>query len=515
MIVLSAEEAGRALGLEPLGAPVEGVCTDSRQVRSGDLFVALRGERFDGHDFVAEALSKGASGAVVEASWWADCGARIIGSAAGTTVPARERAEIIYPVEDTLQALGSLAREVRRKSAAKVVAVTGSVGKTSTKDLLNAMAACVCRVVGTAANQNNEVGVPLTLLGIEPDTELAVVEMGMRGHGQIEALARVAEPDVGIVTNIHPVHLELLGTLENIAKAKAELLVCLGSGAVAVIPADCELLAPYAAAAACRVVRFAFGSERGGGAAADVSGAFLPGGAKGTGVLRLRWREGQAEVEVPFASRHRLENAVAAAAACYAAGLPVERCVTGLADARFSGSRGDVLGLRGLTMIDDTYNASPAAVRAALDDLVDLAGEAGGRPVAVLGDMLELGPDAAAYHDATGAYAAEAGVAALWGVGPLSVSTVEGFRRARQADTAETADVTILPLQAGNVRSADEASPILASLRRGDVVLLKASRSMGLEVLVRRIKEEAAAGRWAGPSGADVDRGSATKGSRA
>ncbi|MFN2169591.1 MAG: UDP-N-acetylmuramoyl-tripeptide--D-alanyl-D-alanine ligase [Anaerolineae bacterium] len=515
MIVLSREEAGRALGLGPLDAPVEGVCTDSRRVRPGDLFVALRGERFDGHDFVAEALSKGACGAIVEANWWADRGARMIGSAPGTTALASERAEIIYPVDDTLRALGWLARDVRRKSATKVVAVTGSVGKTSTKDLLNAMAARVCRVVGTSANQNNEVGVPLTLLGIEPDTDLAIVEMGMRGPGQIGALARVAEPDVGVVTNIYPVHLELLGTLENIAKAKAELLVCLRPDALAVIPADCPLLAPYAAGVACRVVRFAFGSGSGGGEAADVSGSFLPGEAQGKGVLRLRWPEGQAEVEVPFASRHRLENAVAAAAACYAAELPVERCVSGLANACFSGSRGDVLGVPGLTLIDDTYNASPAAVRAALDDLVELAGEVAGRPVAVLGDMLELGPDTAAYHEATGAYAAEAGVAALWGVGPLSVSTVEGFRRARATGTADTSEESIPPLQAGNVGSADEASPILADLRRGDVVLLKASRSMGLEVLVRRIKKEAAAGRWAGPSGADVDRGGTTKGSRA
>ncbi len=163
-------------------------------------------------------------------------------------------------------------------------------------------------------------------------------------------------------------------------------------------------------------------------------------------------------------------------------------------------------------MIDDTYNASPAAVRAALDDLVDLAGEAGGRPIAVLGDMLELGPDAAAYHEATGLHAAEAGVAALWGVGPLSGYTVESFRRARESGTVNE---TSLPFQAGNVRSAAEASPILASLRRGDVVLLKASRSMGLEVLVHRMMEEAAAGRWARLPDPDADRGGMTEGSEA
>ena len=498
--------------MEPLAAAVEGVCTDSRQLRPGDLFVALQGGRFDGHDFVLEAFAKGASGAIVEIGWWAERGARTAGSAAGTTGRASEPGEIIYPVNDTLRALGLLAREVRRKSAATVVAVTGSVGKTSTKDLVSAMAGRACRVAVTAANQNNEVGVPLTLLSIEPDTELVVVEMGMRGPGQIEVLARLAEPDVGVITNIHPVHLELLGTLENIAKAKAELLTCLGSAGVVVIPADCELLEPYAAAAACRVVRFGFASGRRITEPAEVYGSLLPSGSRATVVLRLHWPGGEAEVEVPFASRHRLENAVAAVAACYAAGLPMERCVPGLADARFGKSRGDVLLLPGLRVIDDTYNASPAAVRAALDDLVDLAREAGGRPIAILGDMLELGADATAYHEAMGSYAAEAGVAALWGVGPLSVSTVEGFRRTRESGAVNEA---ILPFQAGNVASAAEASAILASLRRGDVVLLKASRSMGLEVLVHRIMEEANAGRWACSSGPDPDGGGVTKGSEA
>ena len=513
MIALSTEEAGRALGLRPLAAPVTGVCIDSRQVRPGDLFVALQGERFDGHDFVAEALAAGASGALVEGRRWTDeRTGELVRPVPSGAAPTLDPRRMVYPVDDTLVALSVLAREVRRKSAATMVAVTGSVGKTSTKDLISAMAGRARRVVVTAANQNNEVGVPLTLLAIEPDTELVVVEMGMRGPGQIEALARVVEPDIGVVTNVHPVHLELLGTLENVAKAKAELLGCLRPGGVAVIPADCGLLGPYAAAASCRVVRFSFGSTAVVGDGAEVHGFLRSDGPKGTAVLCLHWPEGEAEVEVPFGSRHRLENAVAAAAACYAAGLPMDRCVAGVADARFSRSRGDIMRLPGVTLIDDTYNASPAAVRAALDDLVDLAAESGGRPVAVLGDMLELGRGAQDYHEATGAYAAEAGVGALWGVGPLSRYTVEGFRRARAWGAEKE---TSLPLRAGNLRSADEASPVLAGLHRGDVVLLKASRSMGLEVLVQHIAEEAAAGRWLGPSEADADKDGSTEGSQA
>ncbi len=254
MIVLSAEEAGRALEIGLLKTAVSGVSTDTRSLRPGDLFVALRGERFDGHDYVEAALAAGACGAVVERRSW---GAR---RTASGEPGGGDTERNIYPVDDTLEALGVLAREVRRKSGALVLAVTGSAGKTSTKDILAAMVSRVCRVAATAANQNNEVGVPLTLLQIEPDTQAVVVEMGMRGRGQIAALARVAEPDVGIVTNVYPVHLELLGTLQDIAEAKAELIQGLRLGGVGVAPLVCEPLEPCLSAVGRRVVRF-----RGGG----------------------------------------------------------------------------------------------------------------------------------------------------------------------------------------------------------------------------------------------------------
>jgi UDP-N-acetylmuramoyl-tripeptide--D-alanyl-D-alanine ligase len=527
VIPLSAGDAGRALGRGPLAAQVAGISTDSRVVHPGDLFVALRGERFDGHDFVGAALAAGASGAVVDARWWAGKRGARVGSRPRDVL--RDRAPVIYPVDDSLAALGALAREVRRRSAAKVVAITGSVGKTSTKDLLAAMAGRTHRAVVTAANQNNEVGVPLTLLAVGPDTEVVIVEMGMRGRGQIEALARVAEPDVGVVTNIHPVHLELLGTLEDIAQAKAELLTCLSAAGVAVIPADCGLLWPHAAGLSCRVLRFGFGagSER-----AEVHGSLGTARMEWGSVLSVVWPEGRAEVEVPFRSRHRLENTVAAAAACFAAGLPMEQCLPGVNEVRFTGSRGDVMRLAGLVIINDTYNASPAAVRAALDDLVDLAARTGGRPVAILGDMLELGPEAERYHREAGAYAAEAGVCALWGVGPLSRSTVEGYRHAQAslarvslcggtpaAGSVPGATVPQAPPkresvpQAGHVRSSDEASPVVGALRSGDVVLLKASRNMRLENVVSRLVVEAAAGRWGRPPEVGADR-DGTKGRR-
>lgn len=484
MITLAAEEAGRALGLGPLAAGVPGVSIDSRSIRPGELFVALRGEQFDGHDFVGAALLAGAAGAVVESCRWAEKRA-----SPEHALPSGSE-EVIYRVADTTGALGALARAVRQKSGAIVVAITGSVGKTSTKDLVGAMARRVCRVVTTAANQNNEVGVPLTLLAIEPGTQMVIVEMGMRGRGQIAALARLAEPDVGLVTNIHPVHLELLGTVEDIAEAKAELLTYLTPAGVAVVPADCRFLRPHVAAAGCRVVRFGLGP---GTETAEVHGSLAASGTRTGATLSLRWPEGQVEIETPFASPHRLENTVAAAAACYAAGLPVDQCVPGVADVRFSGSRGDVMRVGGLCLVNDTYNASPAAVRAALDDLVDLAARSSGRPVAVLGDMLELGPEAGRYHRETGAYAAEAGVRALWGVGPLSRATVEGYREACESRPEREAP---RPVTVGHVSSADETPALVAGLKPGDVVLFKASRSMKLDIMVNRVVEAGEAGAW-------------------
>jgi UDP-N-acetylmuramoyl-tripeptide--D-alanyl-D-alanine ligase len=497
MITLSEDEAGRALGLGPLAAPVTGVSIDSRSTLPGDLFVALRGERFDGHDFVDAAFAAGASGAVVERqTWLSRCTAQ--GARQGAMGSARHP---VYQVGDTLEALGVLAREVRRRSRATIFAITGSVGKTSTKDVLRAMVGRVREVAATAANQNNEVGVPLTLLAMEPGTEAVIVEMGMRGRGQIAALARIAEPDIGVITNVHPVHLEILGTLEEVAEAKAELVAGLKPGGTAVVPGDCVLLRPHVTAAGRRVVSFGSGAEA---RDADVQGT-LEAREGGAGcVLVLRWPAGRVELECAYLPRHRLENAVAAAAACYAAGLPVEECAAGLADVRPSGGRGDVVSLPGLCVIDDTYNANPAAVRAALDDLVRLVSERGGRAVAILGDMLELGTQSERFHEEAGDYAAAIGVRALWGVGPLARATVAGFERHWREGPDPASEWT-----AGHVGSAEETSTVAAGLRPGDVVLFKASRSMRLEKMVGRVVEAAEAGTWSPtsvPPAGKVDR---------
>jgi UDP-N-acetylmuramoyl-tripeptide--D-alanyl-D-alanine ligase len=487
MLALTAEEAGRALDRGPLRTAVVGVSTDTRSLKPGDLFIALRGERFDGHDYVRAALAAGACGAVVDREIWAER------EPAGEVDVAREARAPVYAVDDTLAALAALARAVRRKSGVVVLAVTGSAGKTSTKDILGALVARVRRVVVTAANQNNEVGVPLTLVQIEPGTEAVIVEMGMRGRGQIAALAGVAEPDVGIITNVHPVHLELLGSLENIARAKAELISGLRAGGVGAVPLVCEPLESSLALAGRAVVRFAtVGGLPCASGPADVLVSAEPEEGADTQVLRVRWPGGEATLEIPAVPRHTLENLAAAVAGCYAAGLPVAECLPGFLDSGPGKGRGEIVSLPGMCLIDDTYNANPAAVRAALDNLVRVASRLGGRPVAVLGDMRELGPEERLYHRQTGEYAAKVGVAVLWGVGPLSESTSEGFREAMGTRPAA---------QAGHVQSPADVQPVEASLRSNDVVLFKASRGVRLEQMAERIAEQARAGRWSGRSG--------------
>jgi UDP-N-acetylmuramoyl-tripeptide--D-alanyl-D-alanine ligase len=488
MITLTAAEGAAALGLETLPFSVQGVSIDSRSLRSGDLFVAIKGERFDGHDFVAQALDKGACGAVVESSRRECCAAVPAcgrGAAAGL---GRARAEALYPVDDTLTALGALARAVRRKSTATVIAVTGSVGKTGTKDLIAAMAARSGPTLATSGNQNNEIGLPLTLLALDSETAVAVVEMGMRGRGQIAALCRVAEPDVGVITNIHPVHLELLGSLEAIAEAKAEICQGVRAGGRVVLPVREPVLERVACAAGRAVVHFAAGLGR------EIAEVFVENkgrvGAEGSR-LEFAWPGGRMTIDAPFSSRHKIENASAAAAAVFAAGLPLDRCLPGLADICFSPSRGDRIEAGGIYILNDTYNASPVSMHAALDELLAVATERNGRPVAILGDMLELGAESERYHRQVGRYAAEAGVKLLWGLGDRAKAMVDGYRAVPGAFGADRNEAEVEledetrcgydpDVEHGAVR-------LLGSLRRGDVVLVKASRALRLERVVEAI----------------------------
>jgi UDP-N-acetylmuramoyl-tripeptide--D-alanyl-D-alanine ligase len=346
-----------------------------------------------------------------------------------------------------------------------VIAVTGSVGKTSTKDLITALIAPHRTVASNPRNFNTEIGLPLAILGAPLGTQVMVLEMGMRGFGQIAELAAIADPDVGVITNIGPVHLEQMGSLEGVAQAKAELLVGLYDGATAVVPSDEPLLEPWLRES-LKVVTFGPGGD------VTFEGSSLRGGAvpdalPSTQVV-LAGGE-RIELELPFDQAHNLLNTLAAVAAARAVGVTPG----GRLDVRFSGLRGErVLLGTGATIINDCYNANPLSMRAALDDLA--SHETAGRRLAVLGDMLELGPAEADHHRDVGSYAATAGVDVLVTVGP---------RAATMLDTFEGEGHT--------VGTAQEAAALAGELiAPGDVLLVKGSRGVGLEVVAEALAED-------------------------
>ena len=382
------EPLGR-LTTRPWASEVTGLQIDSRRIEEGDLFVAVSG----GADFTAHALARGA-------------------------------AAVLVP-DDAHGALATIAGAVRDRSSARVVAITGSTGKTTTKDILAALCSPHLRTVASEANYNNELGVPLTLCRIEADTEVCIVEMGMRGLGQIAWLASFAKPDIALITNVGPVHLELVETIENVARAKAELIDALPPGGVAVVPEE-PLLEPYLTRGDIEVRRF--------------------------------------RRDVPFATsytaRHQLDNTRAALAVCDVLGVPVPSRL----DVEFTPLREEEHELAdGVLLLNDCYNANPLSMRAALAHLAERAGER--RRLAVLGEMAELGPGAAGFHEEVGRQAAELGVEVI-AVGPLA----RGYGGRHVADAEEA------------------AAAVVDVLRPGDVVLVKGSRSVGLEAVAEKLR---------------------------
>jgi len=438
-----ADAAGAALGrgADPAAGGPARVVIDSRAIAPGDLFVALPGERVDGGRFAADALRAGAWGVLAAPAW-----AREAAAAGGRGA--------VLAAEEPLASLGALARAWRRELGAQVIAVTGSVGKTSTKDLIAALIAPHRSVAASRANFNTEIGLPLELLAVPPGTDVVVLELAMRGAGQIAELTSICEPDVGVITNVGPVHLEQLGSLEGVAKAKAEVLVGMHDGAVAVVPAGEPLLAPYLRAA-LEVVTF--------GPGGDVDFAEEGDGSEHRVVVA---GDDRLPLALPFAAPHNLRNTLAAVAAARAVGVRP----AGRVDVRFGALRGErVVLTRGATVINDCYNANPLSMRAALDDLA--MQETAGRRVAVLGDMLELGPDEREHHAEVGARAAAAGVELLIAVGPRSAAMLGAFGGEAHA----------VPDAAAAARLASEL------VGPGDLVLVKASRGVGLEIVAEAL----------------------------
>jgi UDP-N-acetylmuramoyl-tripeptide--D-alanyl-D-alanine ligase len=437
VIALTAREVAAACGAEStLDVTVTGLAVDSRSVLPGDLFVALPGERTDGARFVEPALAGGAAAALIARD-------------TSVAVPGP-----VIEVPDPLIALGQVAAEVRRRSQATVFGITGSTGKTSTKDILASLLRRALPTVASHANQNTEIGLPLTLGRVEPETRAVVLELAMRGPGQIAYLAEISRPQVALITNIGPVHLEAMGTIEAVAEAKAEILQSLRVEDAAVVPFAEPLLAPYLDMCRARVVTF---GERPG--ADVVLTSFEPGRAD----FDLGGRT--LTVSVNLTQRHNAQNLCAALAACLAAGLDPGRLTAGGVQVEISRWRGEELELaRGGLLIADCYNANPTSMEAALRHLVEVAGE---RPtVAVLGDMAELGDAGPAYHDQIGALVRELGVERVVAVGPLARAYGGTWYADRQAALAGLAE----------------------HVRPGDVVLVKGSRSVGLEAVVEALE---------------------------
>jgi UDP-N-acetylmuramoyl-tripeptide--D-alanyl-D-alanine ligase len=453
---LAAATGGRWIGAAP--GDVDGVSTDTRTLARGCLFVALRGDRFDAHEYLGEAASKDAGAAVVSEGW-----------AAANRAPLP-----VLAVPDTLAALGAIARHHRRRFHIPVVGVTGSNGKTTTREMIAAMLATRGPVLKTEGNLNNEVGVPLTLLRLSPEHRSAVIEMGMNHPGEIARLAAIAEPYVGVVTLAAPAHLEGLGTVEAVADAKAELYEGLPETGIVVANADDARMLKRAQAAASRgrrLITFAASQGRRG----DVVVAEIV--SQDEGGLRFVLGVGNRGVPVHIPALvgvHNAANAAAAAAAAIALGCTDREIASGLAQVRPVGRRLRLARLAsGLRLVDDCYNANPASMTAALRTVMDLAA-GGARPVAVLGDMLELGAFEADAHRSLGAEAAAAGVALLAAFGPRSRATAEAARAAG-LETFHTEDMDAL------VRWAR------ANVLPSDVLLVKGSRGMKLERLVEAL----------------------------
>jgi UDP-N-acetylmuramoyl-tripeptide--D-alanyl-D-alanine ligase len=454
-----------------LRSGIRRLSTDTRDIGPGDLFVALKGERFDGRAFVGEAIKRGAIGAIMQGPGWTG----ELPAAAGRSASRRgsSQAAVLIGVQDTLLAYQQLAAWHRNRFHIPLVAVTGSNGKTTTKEMVARVLAEQGTVLKTEGNLNNRIGVPQTLLGLTRRHRSAVIEMGVDQKGQTARLCEIAHPTIGLITNIGPDHLEFFGSMEASAQAKGELLDHLPSDGAVVLNADDAYFEYLASRAGCRVVSFGLSA----GAqvrATDVSAdprrgvtfrLHLPGGARDTKVI------------LPAHGLHNLSNALAAAAVGHVQGMSGTTIARGLARFKPAAMRSQVLTARGIRIVNDSYNANPASMKAAISLLADLAD--GGRMVAVLGDMLELGSEEHALHREVGAYLATRGISALIACGRLARSLAEGAREAGMAASRvhEVAD---------SIAAAEAARKLV---RAGDVVLVKGSRGMKMERVVEALTE--------------------------
>lgn len=454
-VIFDADFLREAAGGDVRGNPHgDRVIIDSREPVEGALFVALPGDRVDGHAFVADVLARGAGGAVVSRAW-----------------AERETADRLLVVPDPLAALGQLAGEHRRRVPVPLIAITGSNGKTGTKDLTAAALASLGPVLKTQGNRNNHIGLPLTLLALRPEHRAAVAEIGLNHPGELRLLSGLARPAVAVITNVGPAHLEGLGTVAGVARAKAEITEGLDAGGTLVLPARSPEL--HDALRAFAGKRITFGLEPD----ADVHPLRVED--HGLSGFTLHLPDGAA-VDCRYPGEHAVKNLLAALAAVRVLGVSPAAAAAGVREAVPAAGRLCVREAGGVTLIDDSYNANPASLAAALDLL--RGQETRGRRWAVLGDMLELGPDGVALHRAAGAGAAF--LDGLITVGPLARELGRGAM-----------DAGLAP---GRHREAPDGAAaarlLLPDLADGDIVLVKGSRGIALETAVAAL----AAGRGGG-----------------
>jgi UDP-N-acetylmuramoyl-tripeptide--D-alanyl-D-alanine ligase len=436
-------------------AVAQGYSLDTRSLRTGELFFAVKGERLDGHDFVSQALERGAAAAVVRRDRLAN-------------FPSRSR---LIAVEDTLVGLQDLAAGVRRAWGKPVVGVTGSAGKTTTKEAIAHLLATRLRVHKSEGNLNNHFGLPLMLLRLEPEHEAAVIEMGMSHLGEIRELARIAQPEIGVVTCVAPVHLEFFESVAEIARAKRELVESLPAGGTAVLNADDEYVSQFGRGFAGRAVTFGVRQP----ASIRAEGIELR-GARGSAFEIVAGGSREPAV-LPLVGAHNIPNALAAVAVALEQGIPLVDAAAALSDLGPADKRGQVMEVGGATVINDCYNSNPKALDAMVDALLALPAR---RRIVVAGEMLELGESGPELHRECGRRMAKQGVDVLIGVRGLAEHMVAAARKGGMR-----ADLMATPEEAGEWL-AREARP-------GDAVLLKASRGVRLEKALERWRERIAA----------------------
>lgn len=454
------------IGSLPKGLPPEAVfsrvCIDSRAVREGDLFIAIRGNRFDGHDFASEALRKGAVAAVVEQQWLARQKRRAV------------RGQPFIVVPDTLEALQALARYHRRRLGIPVIGITGSNGKTTTKEMVTSVLATRYRVLRSEASFNNHIGVPLTLLRLRLAHEVAVLEMGTSRPGEIAELCGIAVPTSAVITNVGPAHLEFMGDLDTVARAKGELAEAIGRGGFLVLNADDERVLAMGEESEARVITFGFGKN------ADIRGRALE---PLEGAFWSFCYNDTPPIQLKVAGLHNVANALAAAAVGEVMGCTPEQVRQGLEACRGVAHRSELVRAGEIVILNDAYNANPASAVTALELLRDWKNGRPHRRVAVLGDMLELGERSSELHRRLGEQAYASGVELLLAVG--------GFADELSGGALTSGMRPECVHRSGDVEEAWEVLRTL--LRPGDLVLLKGSRRVGLEGLVERIREHALA----------------------